>query len=200
MLRRWLHGNAGGLLSRRNTYNGRIYKDDPTIFAWDILNEPRQNQGDYGTVQKWIDVMASYVKSVDPNHMVWTYNKFSSLKAHGQYVSRLVLFFMGQASSSHSEPLLVSVALRGSLQEGCEGSCNCLLEIFRLHLQHQVGIIFLWAFANVREGRTIVWCNVASVALITHSTAHSPALVGRDLFLRPRCYRRRPEYAMQPHT
>ncbi|EIE22964.1 glycoside hydrolase, partial [Coccomyxa subellipsoidea C-169] len=56
--------------SRRNTYNGRLYKEDPTIFAWDILNEPRQTAGDYSTVQKWIDMMASFVKSVDPNHMV----------------------------------------------------------------------------------------------------------------------------------
>lgn len=55
---------------RRNTYNGRLYKEDPTIFAWDILNEPRQTSGDYTTVQKWIDMMASFVKSVDPNHMV----------------------------------------------------------------------------------------------------------------------------------
>ena len=54
----------------RNTYNGRLYKEDPTIFAWDILNEPRQTTGDYTTVQKWIDMMASFVKSVDPNHMV----------------------------------------------------------------------------------------------------------------------------------
>ena len=57
-------------MRRRNTYNGRLYKEDPTIFAWDILNEPRQTSGDYSTVQKWIDMMASFVKSVDPNHMV----------------------------------------------------------------------------------------------------------------------------------
>ncbi len=25
----------------RNTLNGRLYKDDPTIFAWDLINEPR---------------------------------------------------------------------------------------------------------------------------------------------------------------
>ena len=25
----------------RNTINGRVYKDDPTIFAWDLMNEPR---------------------------------------------------------------------------------------------------------------------------------------------------------------
>lgn len=57
-------------MPRRNTYNGRLYKEDPTIFAWDILNEPRQTAGDYTPVQKWIDMMASFLKSVDPNHMV----------------------------------------------------------------------------------------------------------------------------------
>ena len=54
----------------RNTYNGRLYKEDPTIFAWDILNEPRETSGNYGNVQKWIDTNAAYLKSVDPNHMV----------------------------------------------------------------------------------------------------------------------------------
>lgn len=26
---------------RKNSVNGRIYKDDPTIFSWGLLNEPR---------------------------------------------------------------------------------------------------------------------------------------------------------------
>ncbi len=26
---------------RRNSINGRTYKDDPTIFSWGLLNEPR---------------------------------------------------------------------------------------------------------------------------------------------------------------
>lgn len=25
----------------RNSINGRLYKEDPTIFAWDLINEPR---------------------------------------------------------------------------------------------------------------------------------------------------------------
>ena len=28
-------------VNRRNTYNGRLYKEDPTIFYWDLVNEPR---------------------------------------------------------------------------------------------------------------------------------------------------------------
>ena len=29
------------MTNRRNTINNRLYKDDPTIFAWDLMNEPR---------------------------------------------------------------------------------------------------------------------------------------------------------------
>ena len=28
-----------------NTLNGRTYRDDPTILAWDVLNEPRFTSG-----------------------------------------------------------------------------------------------------------------------------------------------------------
>ena len=33
--------NVKFALTRKNTVNGRVYKDDPTIFAWGLLNEPR---------------------------------------------------------------------------------------------------------------------------------------------------------------
>ena len=29
------------ILTRRNTRNGLLYRDDPTILAWDLVNEPR---------------------------------------------------------------------------------------------------------------------------------------------------------------
>jgi hypothetical protein len=29
------------ILERRNSRNGRLYSEDPTIFAWDLINEPR---------------------------------------------------------------------------------------------------------------------------------------------------------------
>lgn len=29
------------ILSRRNTRNGLLYSEDPTILAWDLVNEPR---------------------------------------------------------------------------------------------------------------------------------------------------------------
>eukprot|EP01018_Ginkgo_biloba_P031702 Gb_04336 [translate_table: standard] len=47
------------------------YKDDPTIFAWELMNEPRCLSDPSGnTLQAWIQEMAAYVKSVDGEHLV----------------------------------------------------------------------------------------------------------------------------------
>jgi len=60
------------LVNRVNTYNGRIYKTDPTIFAWELANEPRSGDRTGQLVRGWIAEMAAYIKSIDSNHMVTT--------------------------------------------------------------------------------------------------------------------------------
>ena len=58
-------------VNRRNTVNGRLYKDDPTVFAWELCNEPRDEADKSGKqLAAWIDEMSSYWKTVDPKHMV----------------------------------------------------------------------------------------------------------------------------------
>ena len=77
------------LLTRVNTFTGVQYRDDPAIFGWDLMNEPRStadlyvqqrraatgpvynitfNSGD--ALQSWITDMAAYVKSIDPVHLL----------------------------------------------------------------------------------------------------------------------------------
>ncbi|KAI4378322.1 hypothetical protein MLD38_015813 [Melastoma candidum] len=59
------------VLTRKNTITGVEYRDDPTIFAWELMNEPRCMTDPSGdTLQDWIAEMAAYVKSIDQNHMV----------------------------------------------------------------------------------------------------------------------------------
>ncbi|CAA6673237.1 unnamed protein product [Spirodela intermedia] len=54
-----------------NKFTGVAYRDDPTIFAWELMNEPRCPSDPSGkTVQDWIAEMAAYVKSVDGNHLL----------------------------------------------------------------------------------------------------------------------------------
>lgn len=63
--------HSQAVLTRVNKITGVAYKDDPTIFAWELMNEPRcQSDLSGKTLQAWITEMAGYVKSVDPNHML----------------------------------------------------------------------------------------------------------------------------------
>ncbi|XP_077251052.1 mannan endo-1,4-beta-mannosidase 2-like isoform X2 [Tasmannia lanceolata] len=59
------------VLTRKNTITGVEYRNDPTIFAWELINEPRcisDASGD--TLQDWIEEMAGFVKSIDRNHLL----------------------------------------------------------------------------------------------------------------------------------
>ncbi|KAK8716764.1 hypothetical protein V6N13_044065 [Hibiscus sabdariffa] len=59
------------VLNRYNSFTGIHYKDDPTIMAWELMNEPRCTSDSSGrTIQVWIMEMASHVKSIDRNHLV----------------------------------------------------------------------------------------------------------------------------------
>ncbi|XP_020105315.1 mannan endo-1,4-beta-mannosidase 2-like [Ananas comosus] len=59
------------LLTRKNHLNGIEYKDDPAIFAWELMNEPRcMSDASGDTLQGWVEEMAAYVKSIDKNHLL----------------------------------------------------------------------------------------------------------------------------------
>ncbi|CAH9080964.1 unnamed protein product, partial [Cuscuta epithymum] len=59
------------VLTRNNTISGVVYKDDPTIMAWELMNEPRCPSDVSGnTLKKWIAEMAGYLKSIDANHLL----------------------------------------------------------------------------------------------------------------------------------
>jgi endo-1,4-beta-mannosidase len=61
---------VGNLLTRKNVINGKIYKDDTTIMAWDVANEPALFWFDPATIHNWLSQATDYIKSIDPNHMV----------------------------------------------------------------------------------------------------------------------------------
>ncbi|KAI4860675.1 glycoside hydrolase family 5 protein [Hypoxylon rubiginosum] len=57
------------------------YRDSPTIFAWELANEPRcgadgvrnlpvSGNCTVDTLTAWVDEMSTFVKSLDPNHLV----------------------------------------------------------------------------------------------------------------------------------
>ncbi|KAL6845370.1 hypothetical protein ACP4OV_024865 [Aristida adscensionis] len=59
------------VLTRVNTITGVAYKDDPTIMAWELMNEPRCPSDLSGrAIQSWITEMAAHVKSLDGHHLL----------------------------------------------------------------------------------------------------------------------------------
>ncbi|CAM8995870.1 unnamed protein product [Rhodiola kirilowii] len=59
------------VMTRINTITGIAYKDDATIMAWELMNEPRC-QADYSgnTLNGWVQEMATYVKSIDNKQLL----------------------------------------------------------------------------------------------------------------------------------
>jgi mannan endo-1,4-beta-mannosidase len=71
-------GYVASLISRRNTVNGRIYRDDPSIMTWELANEPRPCADDSTAAKDvpifcdWVDSTAQFIHAQDPNHLVCT--------------------------------------------------------------------------------------------------------------------------------
>ncbi|XP_076906652.1 mannan endo-1,4-beta-mannosidase 5-like [Bidens hawaiensis] len=59
------------VITRVNTITKIPYKDDTTIMAWELINEPRC-QVDYSgrMVNVWVQEMAAFVKSLDQHHLL----------------------------------------------------------------------------------------------------------------------------------
>lgn len=74
--------HIAGMINRVNTYTNRTYKEDPTIMAWQLANEPRGilKKGAY---KRWVKRTAAFIHKQDPNHLVsigsegWTPSKFA---------------------------------------------------------------------------------------------------------------------------
>ncbi len=69
--RQWYKDFVTVLLNRTNSITKRVYKSDPTVFGWEIVNEPRC-ESDYtgATIHEWLHTMSDWVRSIDTNHVL----------------------------------------------------------------------------------------------------------------------------------
>ena len=79
--RRLYREHVEKLATRHNTITGVAYRDDPTIFAWELMNEAQVITGRWAERRAWFSEMSAYLKSLDPNHMItpgaWGYRSSS---------------------------------------------------------------------------------------------------------------------------
>lgn len=81
-IKQWYKDYIAHLVNRVNPFTGLAYKDDPTILAWELANEPRcygsGAPGDYITssncnttlLTQWVSEMSAHVKSIDIHHLI----------------------------------------------------------------------------------------------------------------------------------
>ncbi|RHN80929.1 putative mannan endo-1,4-beta-mannosidase [Medicago truncatula] len=70
VVKQYYKNHVKAVLTRNNTINGVLYKDDPTIFAWELINEPRYVNDSGNSIQNWVREMATFVKSIDNKHLL----------------------------------------------------------------------------------------------------------------------------------
>lgn len=59
------------IVTRKNSLSGVKYSEEPAIFAWELINEPRCDSDSSSSVlQAWITEMIAYIKSLDQKHLV----------------------------------------------------------------------------------------------------------------------------------
>ena len=59
------------VINRKNSISNIDYKNDPTIMAWELANEPR-GVDNIPAFSKWVDATAAFIKKLDQNHLVTT--------------------------------------------------------------------------------------------------------------------------------
>ncbi|CAN8269474.1 unnamed protein product [Cochlearia groenlandica] len=73
LVKQFYKNHVKTMVNRVNTFTKIAYKDEPTIMAWELMNEPRCNGDPSGkTLMAWISEMARYVKSLDSRHLLTT--------------------------------------------------------------------------------------------------------------------------------
>lgn len=79
--RRLYRQHVEKIVTRRNTVTGVLYRNDPNILGWELINEAQVITGRWAERRAWIKEMSAYVKSLDPNHLVtpgaWGYRTAS---------------------------------------------------------------------------------------------------------------------------
>ncbi len=68
--RRLYRAHLDRIVQRRNTVTGRLYRDDPTIFGYELMNEAQAATGREAERRAWVAEMSAYIKSLDADHLI----------------------------------------------------------------------------------------------------------------------------------
>jgi len=127
-IRTWFKTYVRTVLERVNPQTGIAYRDDPTIFAWELANEPRcpdcaDTDGDGrpgpGQVTAWADDMSRFIRSIDPHHLISVGDEgFDCTRRTPEYPYSCAEGVDNEALSALPEVDLVSAHLYSDVEHG----------------------------------------------------------------------------------
>jgi mannan endo-1,4-beta-mannosidase len=71
----WYKAHIKTVMSRRNTVNGHLYTEDPTIMTWQLANEP-QAAGAASVLNPkdqlfpWVERISNYIRTMAPKQLI----------------------------------------------------------------------------------------------------------------------------------
>src|SRR5882724_280483 len=68
--RRLYRAHIEKIATRRNSVTGAMYRDDPAIFGYELMNEAQCLTGRWAERRAWMAEMSSYLKTLDPDHLI----------------------------------------------------------------------------------------------------------------------------------
>lgn len=68
--RRLYREHVKRIVARRNSVTGVMYRDDPTIFGYELMNEAQAPTGRWSERREWVAEMSAYLRSLDPDHLI----------------------------------------------------------------------------------------------------------------------------------
>lgn len=139
------------IVTRKNSYTGVRYSEDPSIFAWELMNEPRcEFASSAPALQSWITEMAAYVKSLDRKHLV-------TIGLEGFYASKSTQNFGTNPGEWAS--LLGSDFIKNSAIEDIDfASVHAYPHswIPEVNLEAKVKYLSVWADAHINDSEHVL--------------------------------------------
>ncbi|HEY0545831.1 MAG TPA: cellulase family glycosylhydrolase [Pyrinomonadaceae bacterium] len=68
--RRMYRQHVEKIVARRNSVTGVLYKDDPTIMGYELMNEAQAPTGRRAERRAWVAEMSAYIRSLDADHLI----------------------------------------------------------------------------------------------------------------------------------
>ncbi|KAF2115936.1 glycoside hydrolase superfamily [Lophiotrema nucula] len=78
----WYKDHIKTVTTRKNTVNGRLYNEDPTVMTWQLANEPQASDGFYvedslallpnaqDLLFPWVERTSAYIRSMAPKQLI----------------------------------------------------------------------------------------------------------------------------------